>query len=219
MPRRKNAERGRSPGPGVRVRRDRDEAQRQILEAAAKRLREGGPDAIRIQQIAADLRITDAAIHYHFSNRQGLLEALLRHGARELRRRIDVALESWDGTPAGLQSVVEIIAEAYGPQGYAQLALWLASAGWKPPGGGLHEPLVDAVHKLRLRAATANGATRPRRRETQHDVALLNIALAADPLYGPGFLRSVGLSDSAANQKQFRRWLVRRLTGLLTSAE
>ena len=61
------------PEAKPRVRRSRDEAQHAILEAAEKRLREGGPEAVRVQHVAADLGITDAAIHHHFGSRQLLV--------------------------------------------------------------------------------------------------------------------------------------------------
>lgn len=203
-----------------RIRRDRDEARRAILEAAEKHLREGGPEAVRVQHVAADLGITDAAIHHHFGSRQGLLEALLRFAGRRLRDDLEAILRGWDGAPEGLERVAERIADVYAVQGHARLALWLALSGWQPAGGGpgLFEPLVEAVHRARLRAARTNGRPRPRRRDTQHEVALLNVALAAEPLFGPGFLRSVGLEAGADAQEGFRRWLVRRLAGLLVEA-
>ncbi len=199
-----------------RVRLGRDEARRAILEAAEKRLREGGPEAVRVQHVAADLGITDAAIHHHFGSRQGLLEALLRFGGRRIRDELDAILQAWDGEPAGLERVAERIADAYSVQGHARLALWLSLSGWQPTSGGLFEPLVDAVHRARLQAARGNGSPRPRRQDTQYEVALLNVALAAEPLFGPGFLRSVGLDGEPSTQEGFRRWLVRRLAGLLT---
>jgi len=209
-----------------RVRRGRDEARRAILEAAEKRLGEGGPEAVRVQHIAADLGITDAAIHHHFGSRQGLLEALLRFAGRRLREEVDGILQllpeskqqskqGSDGHPEALERVAELIADAYAVKGHARLALSLALSGWEPSGGGLFEPLVDSIHRARLQAARAAGRPRPRRQQTQYDVALLNIALAAAPLFGPGFLRSVGLDADAEAQQRYRSWLVRRLADML----
>lgn len=200
-----------------RVRRDRDTAQRAILEAAEKRLREGGPEAVRVQHVAADLGLTDAAIHYHFGSRQGLLEALLRFAGRRLREELAEVLGGWDGEPDGLESVAELIADTYAVRGYSRLAMWLALSGWETTGQGLFEPLVDAVHRMRLQAARTDGRPRPRRQDAQYEVALMNLALAAEPLFGPGFLRSVGLDSDDSGQQRLRRWLVRRLSRLLTA--
>jgi AcrR family transcriptional regulator len=198
-----------------RVRRGRDEARRAILEAAEKHLREGGPEAVRVQRVAADLGMTDAGIHHHFGSRQGLLEALLRSAGRRLRDELEAILEGWDGDPRGVERVAELIADTYAERGYARLALWLSRGGWVATGSGLFEPVVDAVHRTRLRAARARGGPRPRREDARHDVALLNLALAAEPLLGRDFLRSVGFEGDATDRQRFRRWLVRRLSGLL----
>ncbi len=197
-----------------RLRRDRHEARRAILEAAEKHLREGGPEAVRVQRVAADLGVTDAAIHHHFGNRQGLMEALLRFAGRRMRDELGGILEDWDGEPEGLEHVAEMIADTYAVRGYARLALWLALSGWETVGKGLFEPLVDAVHRTRLRVARATGRPRPRRQDAQYEVTLMNLALAAEPLFGPGFLRSVGLEPDS---EHLRRWLVRRLSRLLTA--
>ena len=197
-----------------RVRRGRDEARHAILEAAEKHLREGGPEAVRVQRVAEDLGITDAAIHHHFGNRQGLMEALLRFAGRRMRDELGGILEGWDGEPEGLERVAELIADTYAVRGYARLALWLTQSGWVTSGKGLFEPLVDAVHRTRLQAARATGGPRPRRRDAQYEVTLLNLALAAEPLFGPDFLRSVGLESGP---ESLRRWLVRRLSRLLTA--
>ena len=203
------------PRSKPRLRRGRDEARLAILEAAEKRLREGGPAAVRVQRVAADLGMTDAGVHHHFGSRQGLLQALLRFAGRRLRDELETILRGWDGEPDGIERVAELIADTYADRGYAQLALWLALGGWVATGSGLFEPLVEAVHRTRLREARAAGAPRPRREDARHDVALLNLALAAEPLLGRDFLRSVGFEGDARDRARFRAWLVRRLSALL----
>ena len=201
----------------ARVRRSRDAARHAILEAAEKRLKGGGPDAVRVQRVAEDLGITDAAVHHHFGSRQGLLEALLRFAGARLREELGGILERWNGKPAGVRRVAELIADTYSEQGYARLALFLTEAGWESRGSGMFSPLVDAVHRRRVEAARDRGAPRPRREESQYEVALLNLALAAEPLMSRDFLRAVGVAGAAQDRARFRRWLVRRLTRMLTA--
>ena len=56
-----------------RVRRSPEAARLAILEAAERRLIEGGPETVRVQHIAADLGVTDAAVHHHFGSREALI--------------------------------------------------------------------------------------------------------------------------------------------------
>lgn len=50
-------------------------------------------------------------------------------------------------------------------------------------------------------------------------MALLNLALAAEALFGPGFLKSVGREGGDADQERFRRFVMGRLSRLLMGAD
>src|SRR5438105_386202 len=62
---------------GHRLRRKSEEARALILDAAEKRLIEGGPEALRLQDLARDLRISHPLILHHFGSREGLVGALI----------------------------------------------------------------------------------------------------------------------------------------------
>ena len=62
----------------ARTRRSAPEARRAILEAAEKRLREGGPEAVRLQDLARDLGVSHPAILHHFGSREKLIRAVMR---------------------------------------------------------------------------------------------------------------------------------------------
>ena len=81
-------------------------------------MQEGGPDAVRVQHVAADVGITDAAVRHHFGSREGLLESLLKFAGRRLQTELERALESWDGKPADVERVATLIADTYSG-GYA----------------------------------------------------------------------------------------------------
>jgi TetR/AcrR family transcriptional regulator, repressor for neighboring sulfatase len=199
----------------VRVRRPAAAARRVILEAAEKRLAEGGPDAVRVKLVAEDVGLTDAAVHHHFGSREGLLAALLRFAARRLRTEVEGLLGATADEPADFRRVAERILEVYADRGAARLALWLALAGRAPRGAGMYAPLVDAVHAAQVQRARERGVAPPRRERAQHAVALLNVALAAEPIYGAAFLRSVDLPGEAAARARFRRYLVEELATVL----
>ena len=61
----------------TRRRRSAAETRDAILEAAERRLVDGGPEAIRLQEIAADAGISHPAILHHFGSREGLVEAMV----------------------------------------------------------------------------------------------------------------------------------------------
>ena len=89
-----------------RVRRSAEEAQRRILDAAEKRLREGGPEAVRLQDIARDVGISHPAILHHFASRDGLTQALERRAMDRLETELVQVLSS---QPAQGGTAVDVI--------------------------------------------------------------------------------------------------------------
>jgi AcrR family transcriptional regulator len=173
-----------------------------ILDAAAQLLVEGGPEAVRVRAVAERVGITDAGVNHHFGGRDDLLVALLRHGGRRLRAAVEGAVDGWATDKADLPSLVETIAAVY-RDGYAELAVALHAAGWRDSGGGLLEPVVQA-----LQSARRHSGVRPDLEETRLAVAALHQALALDPVYGSAFRRSAGIDARAARNAspQLRWW-------------
>ncbi|HYX69323.1 MAG TPA: helix-turn-helix domain-containing protein [Terriglobales bacterium] len=53
------------------------------LRAARLALLHGGPDAVRIEKLARDLKVTKGSFYWHFRDRSALLEGLLREWEEE----------------------------------------------------------------------------------------------------------------------------------------
>lgn len=203
----------------TRIRRDREESRRLILEAAEELLAKGGPAMVQVTAVAGKVGLTDAAVNYHFGTRDQLLEALLRHGGRRLKAQLRAQLEgltSGAGETPDVERLVDLLADFYADSNYAQLALGLHLAGWRDPRSGLLRPIVDALHDARCRHADRNHRPQPSLEDTQLAIAALHQALATEPIFGAEFRRSVGLTTrSAANDTAQRRWWARTLATAL----
>jgi TetR/AcrR family transcriptional regulator, repressor for neighboring sulfatase len=176
----------------ARARRREAEASRtEILKTAERHLAAGGPSAVKVQTVAAELGLTDAAIHYHFGNRQGLMRALLRHAGRNIKDSLADVTEAADIT-----GVADRLDDAYRRKGYARLALWLALEGVTPEGEGMYRPLVDNVHRARRGKAQLE--------DTQIAVALLNIVLIGEALAGEAIMAGVGLPKNEKARERLR---------------
>lgn len=181
----------------TRVRRTPDEARRQILEAAAKLLSAGGPGAVQVRAVAAEVGVSDAAVNHHFGTREQLLSALLRFGGAKLKSELRAALDAWDddqaADPAGLvRALLALYAD-----GFAELALALRQLGWRDTGSGLLDEAVHRLHSQAVTACAATGRTPPSRGAIRLTLAALHQAVATEPLFGDEFRRSVGLDASA----------------------
>ncbi len=86
---------------------DRGTRQR-TLDAAARLLRDEGPQALAVRRIAAEAGVSTIAIYHHFGGKDGLVEALYVDGFRAL----DEALAAVPRTEDPLADV-EALALAY----------------------------------------------------------------------------------------------------------
>lgn len=186
-----------------RARRPPDEARRLILDAAAALLADGGVAAVQVRAVAARVGMTDAGVAHHFGNREQLLTELLRHGGRQVRAALQEVLAAWLDARADLLELVESLETVY-RRGYGELAAALHAAGWRDPGSGMLDPLVDALHRLRPAGSAID--------DTRLAVAALHQAMATEALYGGAFRRSAGLTGAAAEHPTASvRWWARQL--------
>lgn len=192
--------------PSSRRRRSVEDARREILDAAERLLVERGPEAVRVQTVARAIGVTDAAVHYHFGNREGLLEALLRDVGRRMKAEL-----AGTGDEVDMEALLDVLDRAYRDHGYARLTAWMRLADWRPTGQGMFRPYAEALHAARVRRAEAAGTTPPSLEDTLQVVTLLNLVSWADALTGSEWRRSVGLPTTPAAAAEFRRWLVDRL--------
>ncbi|WP_068021420.1 TetR/AcrR family transcriptional regulator [Nocardia mexicana] len=195
----------------ARVRRKPDEAKRLILEAASRLLAAGGPAAVQVRAVAAEVGVSDAAVNHHFGTREQLLEALLRFGGATLKAELDGVVGAWAEGPVDPATLVHTLAALYA-DGYAELALALHRSGWRDTGLGMLDDVVDRLHAQAREQCAGTGRTPPSREEVQVTVAALHQAVAMDPLFGDEFRRSVGLGDVRARMLD---WWVETLREVL----
>jgi AcrR family transcriptional regulator len=201
-----------------RLRRTPQAAKVAILEAAERRLHDEGPEGVRIQRIAADLGITDAAIHYHFGSRETLMDALLRRIGRRLVDDIEATIERWAPDQIDVAALGRLFQRAYADERAARLALWLSLAGWRPKGSGMFKSLVERVHRARIQAARKAGRTAPRISDTQYAIALLSAAHMLAAMAGEALLASVAADRTGLDQHDFLDFAVELIARHLAQA-
>jgi AcrR family transcriptional regulator len=201
-----------------RLRRTPQAAKVAILEAAERRLHDEGPEGVRIQRIAADLGITDAAIHYHFGSREALMDALLRRIGRRLVDDIEATIESWAPDQIDVAALGRLFQRAYADERAARLAFWLSLGGWRPKGSGMFKPLVEQVHRARVQAARKAGRAAPRISDTQYAIALLSAAHMHAAMSGEAVLASVAADRTGLGQHDFLDFAVELIARHLAEA-
>jgi len=210
-----------------RRRRTADVARREILDAAKKRLMEGGPDNVRLKLIGEDVGMSHSSILHHFGSRDGLMEALRSDAFSALAKDLAGRM----ATPADGDPVVDLfekISSTLGEQGYARLLAWQLMAGnlpdrasigkavFGPDGsGGLLDGLVGQLHGMRRDRAEKHGETEPDVDETRMIVATFACTLLGEALAGHLMVRSAGLGEDAADRKRVRAWMAKTSAALV----
>jgi AcrR family transcriptional regulator len=199
-----------------RIRRTPEASRLAILKAAERRLIADGLDGVRVQRIAADLGMTDAAVHYHFGSRDALIQALLRFSGKRLVTELDAILDAWDVDRLDLQRLGALFRESYAERGVARLVLWWALSGGKPRGSGMLRRLVEAVHEARERRAKVRGQKPPTLADTQFVITLLSGAHLLMPIAGEALLLSADAAADAAGVEKYLDWVAALISAHLT---
>jgi AcrR family transcriptional regulator len=196
-------------GSPPRRRRSAEVARKEILDAAQRRLSEAGPDAIRLQEIAADVGIAHPTILHHFGSREGLLRALDTRAIRALTEDIEAMIRS-PAAPGSGVDLVERLAQTMDQQGLARLIAW-----WALRGGGAEAPgdldpaaLVQDVSDLIAERLRETEGSAPNDSEfVSFGVRLAVSAMLGDALIGDIMSPATG-EQRAREKSRFRQWLM-----------
>jgi len=196
----------------VRRRRPAEQAQRAILDAAERRLLAAGPDALRLQDVAADVGVSHPAILHHFGSREGLMRAVTARALAaleaELLRRLADPTDDVDAA-----ALLDRVFETLGDRGHARLVAWLVLTGLgeAPPEVGVHlvRAVAEVVHARRI---AGGRATRAEFEDSLFTIMLAATALFGDAIVGPQMRASAGLGRDPSADQRFRAWLADLLT-------
>ena len=195
---------GREPPPEpARRRRTAEEARTAILDAAEKRLVEGGPAGIRLQEVAADVGVSHPTILHHFGSREGLVEAVVARALESLHERL---LEVVRSSPSDQNQMPDILERCYEAlaHGHGRAFLWLTLSGYAPMMEELRvRSLAEAVHVVRVERRRGKKKEPPTFEDTYFTVLLPAFALLAMSATPP---RN---AEEAAGEKRFREWLAK----------
>lgn len=191
-----------------RQRRSAEDARREILDAAERRLVDAGPAALRLQDIAADVGISHPTVLHHFGSREALVQAVVEraiHGLeQDLLRALVASTADTDHGVALLDRVFDTLAA----RGHARLLAWLILSGHAPLGAAASAnwaAIAEVTHAERLRRSSA--ARPPSFEDTRFTIVLSALALFGQAIAGPPTFVSAGLGDDPSTPTRFRHWL------------
>jgi AcrR family transcriptional regulator len=200
------------PSPSPRRRRSAEVARREILDAAQRRLDAGGPDAIRLQDIARDVGIAHPTILHHFGSREGLIRALDARAVHALSDDVSAMLRSKPAQDSGAD-LLERLSHTMDDLGLARLIAWWAM---REPNAraldGIDPPaLVQNISQIICSQIEGDKGHTPEREElVSFGVRLAVAAMFSEALIGD-VMSPMHLEKRDAERARFRTWLAELL--------
>ncbi len=215
-----------------RKRRDAEAARGAILDAAERRLVEGGPSGMRLQEVAAEAGVSHPTILHHFGSREGLVKAVIARTLDTMHENLISAIAASTGEEDQLLRMLDGVYEMLSKGGHGRVLMWLALEGHAIFDTRVRlEDVVTATHSVRQTKLKEKRGARVGREPTQEDTAftvvLGALALAGASVLGPALFENAGLvgaqtegdpkraggtrGATQASLTRFRSWLAHLL--------
>jgi AcrR family transcriptional regulator len=204
-----------------RKRRTAGDARDAILDAAEKRLRDSGPDAIRLQEVAAEVGVSHPAVLHHFGSREGLVHAVVDRAIRMLQDDLARALvRRPEGEHPDGAALFERTFDVLFDKGHARLLAWLLLSGRDPFATEAAREgwarIAEITHATRV--AATRGRRKPTYDDTRFAVVLSALALFGQAIAGRATFELAGLGRGPAVERRFREWFASLLAEHMKSA-
>jgi TetR/AcrR family transcriptional regulator, repressor for neighboring sulfatase len=169
-------------------RRRKPELVRQEALAIARRLLiEGGPAAITLKAIGAEMAMSHANLIHHFGSAEALRGQLKSLMAEELTRTVTMLVRRRGDTAADVGEIVDTVFAAYAAGGIGKLVAWSAMTGDHQDMHGLDEAVRELVAALE---PTIDGAEALARARAM--VVLVSLMALGNSLIGKPLAKFVG---------------------------
>ncbi len=189
-----------------RQRRDAETARREILDAVEARLRQSGPAALRIADVAADVGVSHPAVLHHFGNREELIRAAITRAVDGLQSQLVEGMAQAKPDADSTLDVIGRLLDGLERKGYARMLAWIVLSGLEPetPDSRIAF-MTQLVHEKRCQETALDPP--PTLQDTRKTVLLIAYAAFGQAIFGDFVLRSSGVSDVKTEREAFRRWL------------
>lgn len=195
-----------------------------ILDAAEALLGEGGPAAVRLQEIAARVGVAHPTLLYHFRSRDGLLAALFQRSSRRMRQELldEVLRPLPPGAALDPAALLGRVYERVTDPRRAPILAWLLACGEEPfgPGGDADDDgasLAEIAARMHALRVAADPGAADDDEGTRFGLMTLTLLMFGDLLLGGATRRRLGLRDDAATRARYRRWLAARLPAAIAA--
>ena len=160
-------------------RRKPEAVRRHALEVGRRLLIEGGPGAVTLKAIGAELGMSHANLIHHFGSADALRTQLKDSMVRNLTRAATVLVRRNGRREVGLASIVDQVFDTYASGGIGMLLAWTAMTGNEHAGDEPAQAIRELLAVLRTQLHGPDAASR-----AQDMVSLVTLLAFANSLIG-----------------------------------
>lgn len=183
--------------PARRRRRSPEEAKREALVSARALLLSGGPDAVTLAAVAADIGVTHANLIHHFGSAAGLQAALMASMVQDLSDALEGLVGRLRTDRGAPLEVVSEVFRAFDAGGAGKLAAWIVLSGDLSHLEPIRAAVLSLVEAIRERLGDHDGQARAR---ISAAVLLIAVSAFGDALIGPPLRDMLGRPDDATKR-------------------
>ena len=189
-----------STSNGASERRRKPEVVRALaLDAGRRLLIAGGPRAITLKAVGAELGMSHANLIHHFGSAEAFQAQLSQSMLQHLTRTVTELAARHARGEAGVATIVDVVFDAYGPAGIGALVAWSALTGEGEGAAGLSQEMDAMVAVLEQ---LVEGRDRSRR--AREMIRLATSLAFADSLIGDSLSAKLGEPRAAAREQAVR---------------
>lgn len=191
----------------IDTRRKPDAVRREALEVGRRLLIAGGPGAVTLKAIGAEMDMSHANLIHHFGSAERLRAQLRDSMVQNLTRASTILIKRNGRSAAGLATIVDQVFDTYAAGGIGMLMAWTVTSGSNDNASG--EP-AQAIRELV--AVLETQIDRPdAARRARELVSLVTCLAFADSLIGKSLAAAVDGQADAMRDLALR--LLRQLRG------
>ena len=192
--------------PSVERRRKPDDVRREALEVGRRLLIAGGPGALTLKAIGAEMGMSHANLIHHFGSAEAYQARLKDQMVLDLTRHATSLVAETGDAPRDTASIVDKVFEAYGKGGIGILMAWSILTGAPHDETGMAETVRALVAAIEPRLDDRDATARARKM-----VSLVTMLAFADALIGGSLATAVG--DERDAMRRLAVTLVESLAG------
>jgi AcrR family transcriptional regulator len=168
------------------------EVREEGLAAARKLLLAGGPAAVTLASVGAEIGMSHANVLHHFGSAAGLQSALMGSMINDLTGALDDVVTHLKTDAAAPRSIADRVFDAFDKGGAGALAAWIVLSGEV----GHLEPVRDAVREL-VAAIAAQSDDPGTEERVRGAVLMMAVCAFGDAVIGPHVRDMLGEPDDA----------------------